>query len=166
MTTRRDLIKIASALGVAGALPSSAERVAAMQLLDRDVSANVLLDPGGFAGEADGSFGGALSDDWLCAINPVRHAHYAQAHENLKRAVTILDTKEGYRAYGDYEGDIFNFIMASYYGGLRHGAAYENLRRSVIGELTQCRDCWGVGATKDRDVCASCGGTGTVALRA
>jgi RecJ-like exonuclease len=78
----------------------------------------------------------------------------------------MLDTPEGRRVFGDYEAAFFNFVMASYTAGIRHGAAYENLRRSVVGELIQCDACWGVGATEDRDVCAACGGTGTVALRA
>jgi len=64
--------------------------------------------------------------------------------------------------------------MASYDAGIRHGAAYENLRRSVIGDLVQCRDCWGTGTVTwgmdipadEHEVCASCGGSGTVALRA
>ncbi len=64
------------------------------------------------------------------------------------------------------EAAFFNFVMGAYSAGIRHGAAYEGLRRTVIGEVVQCKDCWGVGATKHRDVCASCGGTGTVALKA
>lgn len=164
--TRRDVLKIASALGLAGVVPSPTERIAAMRLLDQEVSANTLLDPGGFASEVDGHLGGALEDDWLCAINPVQHAAYTQARANLQRAVTVTNTPEGFRTYGDYEGEIFNYIMATYDAGLRHGAAYEHLRRSVIGEFTACRKCWSVGVTKNGHVCSSCGGTGTVALRA
>jgi hypothetical protein len=47
--------QLTSALGLAGTVPSSAERVAAMQLLDREVSSNDLLDPAGFAREVDGT---------------------------------------------------------------------------------------------------------------
>jgi hypothetical protein len=49
MTTRRDLIKLASALGLAGATPTMADRIAAMTQLNQRASANVLLDPGAFA---------------------------------------------------------------------------------------------------------------------
>jgi DnaJ-class molecular chaperone len=53
-----------------------------------------------------------------------------------------------------------------YQAGVRHGAAYEHLRRSVIGDLVQCRACIGLGATKQEDTCTSCGGTGVVTLKA
>lgn len=164
--TRRDVIQIASALGLAGALPPSAERVAAVHLLDRETSSKTILDPVAFAREADGTLAGALDDEWLLAINPAEHAAYAQAREALYHEMGTLGTQTAFRTYGDFEAAIFNFIMGAYSAGLRHGAAYENMRRSVVGELAQCRDCWGVGATTHRDVCASCGGTGTVALRA
>ncbi len=62
--------------------------------------------------------------------------------------MAVLDTREGYRAYGDWEAAVFDFIMGAYEAGIRHG------------------ECWGVGATEHRDVCASCGGTGTVAMKA
>ncbi len=166
MTTRRDMIKLASALGIADALPSTAERVAAVQLLDQEVSANTLLDPGGFATRVDGILGGQMDDEWLRAINPVEHAAYVQARNRLQEAVTVTDTEEGRRYYGDYEAAFFDFVMGACSAGIRHGAAYENLRRSVIGEVVQCKNCWGVGATKHRGLCGSCGGTGTVALKA
>ncbi len=164
--TRRDVLKIASALGLAGALPSTAERVAAIHLLDQEVSPKQVLDPATFASEVDGILGGKLDDEWLMAINPTQHAAYARAVEDVRREVAILDTKEAYRLYGDWEAAVFNYIMGSYSAGIRHGAAYENLRRAVVGEVVHCRDCWGVGATKHRDVCAACGGSGTVTLRA
>lgn len=164
--TRRDVIRLASVLGIAGAAPLSAERIAAMQLLDQPVtSRSVVQDPGAFAERLDGILSGALEDDWLCAINPESHAHYAQARAALQRAVTVTHTREGFQTYGDYEEAFFNLAMDAYYAGLRHGSAYENLRRSVIGEVTECRACWGAGAT-DNGTCRSCGGTGTVALRA
>ncbi len=155
-TTRRDVIKLASALGLAGAVPPTAERVAAIHL----------LDPAAFAARVDGILGGQMDDEWLRAINPVEHAAYVQARNRLQEAVTVTDTEEGRRYYGDYEAAFFDFVMGACSAGIRHGAAYENLRRSVIGEVVQCKNCWGVGATKHRGLCGSCGGTGTVALKA
>ncbi len=165
-TTRRDVIKLASALGLAGALPPTAERVAAIQLLEQEVSPTTVLDPAAFAAEADGILGGRLEGDWLGAINPTQHAAYARAIRDVRHEVAVLDTREGYRAYGDWEAAVFNYIMGAYSAGIRHGAAYENLRRSVVGEVTACRICWSVGITEGGDVCATCGGTGTVALKA
>ncbi len=164
--TRRDVLKIASALGLAGALPSTAERVAAVQLLDQEVSPKQVLDPATFASDVDGLLGGRLDADWLGAISPTEHAIYAQAREALAAMVTKHNDAGELRAFWQYEESFFNLAMEGYYAGLRHGAAYENLRRAVVGEVVHCRDCWGVGATKHRDVCAACGGSGTVTLRA
>ncbi len=164
-TTRRDIIKLASALGLAGALPPTAERVAAVQLLNQEVSAKTLLDPAAFADEVDGILGGRLDEEWLMAINPTLHAAYARAIRDVRHEVAVLDTKEALRVYGDWEAAVFDYIMGSYEAGIRHGAAYEHLRRTVIGEVVQCKDCWGVGATEHRDVCGSCAGTGTVTFR-
>ncbi len=163
--TRREVLKLASALGLAGTAPSSAERVAAVQLLDRDVSPTTVLDSARFADKVDGILGMHLDDARLEVIIPEEHAAFVRARDRLQEAVTVTNTEERRRYYGDYEAAFFNFVMGAYNAGIRHGAAYENLRQSVIGELAQCPDCWGVGATRQRDVCASCGGTGTVALR-
>src|SRR5687767_5116832 len=83
MTTRRDLIKLASALGLAGATPTMADRIAAMTQLNQRASANVLLDPGAFAVDA----GQMLSEtpewgeDWLGALHPNVGADYMQARK-------------------------------------------------------------------------------------
>lgn len=151
--TRHDVLKIA-------------ECMAAMQLLEQDVSTRPLLDPATFASEVDGLLGGALEDEWLSSINAKEHAAYVQAVEVVRREVTALSGPESMRILGDWECAVFDFIMGAYSAGVRHGAAYENLRRSVVGETTTCRACRSVGITKDGNTCASCGGTGTVALRA
>ncbi|MBA3274442.1 MAG: hypothetical protein H0T72_01515 [Chloroflexia bacterium] len=59
---------------------------------------------------------------------------------------------------------MMNIFYAAYEAGLRHGAAYEHLRRAVVGEVIQCRKCVGLGASKAGVLCRHCGGTGTVAL--
>ena len=163
--TRRDVLKLASALGLAGALPPTAERVAAVQLLDREVSTHPLLDPAAFASEVDGLLGGSFDDDWLMTINPTEYVAYNRARDVVRREVTTLDGEDSMRILGDWEAAVFNYIMGAYSAGVRHGAAYEGLRRSVVGEVTTCGVCQGVGA-KDEGTCRSCAGTGTVALRA
>jgi hypothetical protein len=84
---------------------------------------------------------------FLDAEPAIRNAPYPHPFHTLDDAVTGL-------------------VMAAYDAGLRHGAAYEHLRRSVIGDLVQCRTCWGVGMTKDEATCTNCGGTGVVAMKA
>jgi hypothetical protein len=44
------------------------------------------------------------------------------------------------------------------------GAAFENLRRTVVGERTGCRTCWSAGITNDGATCVECGGSGVVAM--
>jgi len=83
--TRRDVIKLASALGLAGALPPTADRMAAIKVLEREVSPELVLDPAKFADEVDGILGGRLDDDWLLAISPTHHAAYVQAHSSTPR---------------------------------------------------------------------------------
>jgi hypothetical protein len=87
MTTRRDLIKLASALGLAGTMPPTAERIAALSLLDQTASARVALDPGKFADQMYGVLpGNGTADfdhDWYGAIAPEAHAAYRQAEQRL-----------------------------------------------------------------------------------
>jgi hypothetical protein len=168
MTTRRDLIKLASALGLAGTVPPTADRIAAMQVLDQTASARVALDPGKFADQMYGVLpGNGVEDfdhDWYGSIAPEAYADYAQARERIEQFFTKLWIRST-DLIGDYDAAFFNFVMAVHQAGVRHGSAYEHLRRTVIGDLVQCRTCHGVGATKHEDVCYACGGTGTVALK-
>jgi hypothetical protein len=166
--TRRDLLKLASALGLAGTVPPTAERLAALSVLDQAASARAVLDPRQFADQLYGVLpGSATSDfdhDWYGAIAPVEHAAYRQAQQRIEAFFDNL----GLRAFdrpGDYDATFCTFVQAMYQAGLRHGAAYEHLRRSVIGDLVQCRTCNGVGVPKEENTCISCGGIGTVAMK-
>jgi hypothetical protein len=168
MTTRRDLLRLASALGLAGATPTMAERIAAMTQLNQRASANILIDPGAFAVDA----GQMLSEtpewgeDWIGALHPECGAKYMQARKAfLDAEPAIRDAPVGH-PFNTLDDAVTALVMVAYDAGVRHGAAYEHLRRMVIGDLVQCRACWGVGATEHEDVCPSCGGTGTVAMKA
>jgi hypothetical protein len=168
MTTRRNLIKIATGLGLAGAVPTSAERIAAAQLLGGDVSQRVMLDPGKFAREINLEMGNAqeaIMNDWMGVICPEEQAEYSQAHRQLERVASAAGI-DLYRTIGDYDAAAVSLYLAMYDAGLRHGAAYENLRRSMVGELVACTACWSTGVTRDDTTCKTCGGTGTVAMTA
>lgn len=174
MTTRRDIIKLASALGFAGAVPTAAERIAAAQILDQETSSRAMLDPHQFAREIGLEMGNAnevFSNDWYGVVCPEMHAKYAQARVVVDQ-VLADNGINAYHEIGDYDGATFDFAMAMYDAGVRHGSAYEHLRRSVVGETVQCTECWGTGLQKDADhkrlqgtVCPTCGGTGTVAMK-
>lgn len=163
--SRRDILKLAAGLGLAGTVPTSAERVAAMQALDTVVSANPLLDPGTFASDVDGLIGGR-NDEWWSVISPEYYAAYRRAEEAFEAMLPWLkDNEPVYRAYNEYTTAMLSFSLDAHESGIRHGAVFESLRRSVVGETTGCRTCWSFGLTKTGETCPTCGGTGTVALR-
>ena len=41
------------------------------------------------------------------------------------------------------------WVNAAYVAGVRHGAAYEALRRELVGPVGQCPKCWGYGHLQD-----------------
>ncbi len=160
--SRRDILKLATGLGLAAAVPTSAERIAAMKALNVPVSETVLLDPGSFAQELYGTL--ANEHDWFEGMDPEQHAKYVKAEHAFVTAIPWLkDHRPTKLLYNDYSNETFMFIMSAYYAGLRHGAAFENLRRSVVGDTALCHGCWGLGITNAGETC-SCGGTGTVAI--
>ncbi len=160
--TRRDILKLAAGLGLTAAVPTSAERVAAMKALNVPASDVALLDPGSFAQELDATL--SNEHDWFEGLDPTQHAKYVQAEHAFISAIPWLkDHRPTKLLYNEYSNETFNFIMSAYSSGLRHGAAFENLRRSVVGETAQCHVCWGLGINLAGETC-SCGGTGIVAL--
>lgn len=163
MTNRRDLLKIAAGLGLTGTIPTIADRVAAMKLLDQPVSPHPVLDPATFAWETDGAGSEHLGNDWGCAINAEIYAEWIQNRAAFIAAVPALASRPFNHPFTKYEETTFDLSVRAYTVGIRHGAAYENLRRTVIGDLSQCRTCWGVGITEISQPCRSCGGTGVVA---
>ena len=155
---------LASGPGRSESEPTMAERAAAARQLNQPVSANPLLDPGAFAADASNRL--SSRDDWWAVINPEQHAAYRQAQEAFERLVPWLpDTPPLWDAYNAFISEMFDFVMVSYEAGVRHGAAYEHLRRAVVGDLRQCPACRGVGMSADEDRCPDCKGTGIVALQ-
>lgn len=163
MTNRRDLLKIAAGLGLTGVVPTMAERIAAIQMLDQPVSDHPALDPVLFTREAYGAAAENLGNDWDSALDPEAHAAYVQARKAVLRAEPQIKAAGFHHPWSKFEDASMNLMMAGYHSGLRHGAAFENLRRTVIGDLSQCRTCWGVGITEIGQACRSCGGNGVVA---
>lgn len=172
--TRRDILKLAAGLGLTGAIPTSAERIAAAEVLNQRISENPALDPAGFADEAQVLIGyhsgDELSNDWLGSIVPEERAGYERAQEAFLELEPHLRTEIGTpitddprrAAFWNLADAMFLFAIRSYDAGVRHGAAYENLRRSVIGETKHCLRCQGGGVTRDGATCPACGGVGVV----
>ncbi len=165
MTNRQDVFKVTAGLGLAGVVPTSAERIAAAEILDQRISDNPILDPGSFPDEIDGRLSGAFEDDWMGSICPQESALERQALAVFERDYPAIVNSPSPNSFWRYQEEVFAYAIAMYRAGLRHGAAYEHLRSSVVGELKQCRDCWGAGMTRKGDICGTCSGNGTVAHR-
>ena len=146
-TNRDDLTKITEAL----------------QLLDQRISDNDMMDPGLFAGDI---YSHILThhDEWLDAICPDEAAAARKALAAFKREYPAI-ANDGRNSFWGHQETMLAYALSLYDAGLRHGASYEHLRRSVVGDVGRCRECWGAGITKDGNTCTSCGGTGTIALK-
>lgn len=159
--TRRDIFKIAVGLGLTSATPTIAERVDAAQLLDRTIHESPVVDPATFAGEVNGLLMDSLADDWLPAINAEAYGRYVQARNALYDAYPASET--GITPVSTFEETVFAMIDEFYLAGIRHGAAFEHLRREAVGNVSTCKRCWGVGIRKTGATCNECRGTGMVA---
>ena len=95
---------------------------------------------------------------------PAQHAAYRQAQHGFESLVPWHANQPLWHAYNAFLTEMFNFMMVSYETGVRHGAAYEQLRQSVVGDLRQCPTCRAVGVSPAGETCPECQGTGTVAL--
>jgi hypothetical protein len=168
MTTRRDLLKVASALGITGTVATAHDRAFAFDLLSKGTSERIALDPGRFAademyGHLPGTSDTQFHFDWYGSIVPEQYGEYIRATQQLEAYFAGAGI-DAFRVFNDYQAAHFNYSEAIYQCGLRHGAAFENLRRAVIGDVVTCQACRSLGATKDGNTCRVCGGTGTVAM--
>lgn len=174
MTTRRELLKLASALGMAGTIPTLEDRSSAALALETGKDGPRMTHPATFAYDTFldlSSSGDQFSTDLWGVICPEENAEYSMAREKLEASLQKAGI-DSLRDVGDYDGAATSLFIAMYDAGLRHGAAYENLRRSIVGELITCEACWGTGMAKGEDyrrvpgtTCAVCGGAGTVAMK-
>jgi hypothetical protein len=139
------------------------ERIAAAAELGPVIHDNPLLDPSFFAKALDGQLLDSFGDEWLRAACPEERAAERQA----LRALWELDPRfrDPDSPFARYQEAMFELALALYTAGLRHGAAFENLRRTVVGEVTLCRACQGVGVDRTGETCLGCEGAGTVARR-
>lgn len=157
---RSDILKLAAGLGLTGAAPTSAERIAAAEVLNQRVSSSETLDPGTFAETTYSSLAGDLDNEWAGCICPEEHAAERRALREFHLVHPEFD--HDISAFSEYQESVYALAIALYSAGLRHGAAYEGLRRSVVGERMTCDTCWGAGITRAGHDCPTCRGTGLV----
>jgi hypothetical protein len=75
--TRRDIVKLGAALGLGPIMPTGAERVAAMQVLNQPLSDDPRHEPGTFAVRADDLIGN-VTDHWWKNIARTRRRSTAR----------------------------------------------------------------------------------------
>lgn len=165
MISPRELHSIANGLGMTRVNPTNAQRREAIASLERIEAADDIVDPGVFAKEVHYT----LSNDeevngWTWAVIAKEQADFAQAREALFVAEPHLRTVPFAHLITRFDDAAMNVFYAVYEAGLRHGAAFEHLRRAVVGEVVQCQACVGLGFSRTGDACQRCGGTATVAL--
>jgi len=157
--SRRDLIKYATAGAFLASLPA-ADAAAAMRALEVPHSPVRTLDPGTFAQDTHGCMGDT-DDLWNSCIVPVEWATYKQAKLQLETAVPALTDRRHWTPVNNLDDAVVAMMSAAHAAGLRQGASFEHLRRSLVVDHSHCRTCWGVGVDAGA-VCGVCGGSGVV----
>lgn len=162
---RRDILKLAAGLGLAGTVPTMAERLAAAEILDQHSTGGVMENPAMFADEAgmtvSGHLDGWFDSAWWAHVCPEDSAAERKALKAFEREWPGVATGRR-NTFWHYQEAVFSLAIAMYTAGLRHGATYENLRRTVVGDVRQCRPCWGTGIDDHGQDCPACGGAGLV----
>ena len=183
MMTRRDALMYAATVAASRGIlpgPSAVEAAAifdspAERVHPETASLGVdhpagLYDPTTFAHVLDtrSPWGDALSGH----LAPELEAEYVQARAAVLRQVPIL---EGLSAWHDMDEASFGWSCRAYMEGVAAGAAYENLRRALVGPVRGCARCWGVGSLGEGgrrtnlggvEPCPDCKGAGTVPVPA
>lgn len=133
--SRRDVLRLGAALGFGASMPTSAERIHAMSVLNQPIAEGVLNDPGSFAIDTDRRIGSA-NFEWWEAMAPAEHQERTNAEETLQRLIPALNDKHGapdvWVAWGNLEAAVESEVLEAYEAGLRQGAHYEHLRMSAM----------------------------------
>jgi hypothetical protein len=133
--SRRDVVKLGTAIGLGTVAPTRTDFVAARTILEQPTGATPGSDPAAFAIAVDAGLATSrdLSDEWWPAITPGTLALVREAQEDLERLVPEV-MRSGWSAYAELDAGLGAMVLDAYSAGLRHGAAYEHLRRSMFGE--------------------------------
>src|SRR4051812_35941429 len=140
MIARRDLLKVAAAVGASRALVPDVSRADAARLLAEPAAtvrsqwrdAEDLFDPVNFAENAQGSLGNDF-DQLLAASAPEQWARYHRARHAMAREVPALHEARNGHPWHETDEAALALWHEAFAAGLRAGAAYENLRLALIG---------------------------------
>ena len=175
--TRRDAIKMAADDNVNTPTITRADAArllagpAADDLPETPTDHRPFDDPARFAQDADGM----LKEHWdelFSYVAPAERAAYQRHRAAMVRWLPILGDIPGITPFSEMDEAVYDWADESYLCGLRNGAAFEQLRRALVGPMRMCPRCSGVGgldANGDRvsdngpQVCPDCQGNGTVA---
>jgi hypothetical protein len=174
--TRRDAIKMATALEPEPDLPTNPPitRADAARLLaglipddlpETPGTTRPFDDPGRFAVDAEGM----LKQHWdelFSYVAPAERAAYQRHRAAVVRWLPILGDITGISPFSEMDEAVYDWAEEAYLRGLRDGAAFEHLRRALVGPMRTCPRCSGVGSLEvkgDSRVCPDCAGNGTMA---
>lgn len=181
-TTRRSVLKMTAALATMTGAGSLNERLAAATEFAGDTTAETAAfpndyraNPALFADEAESQifsmessvdvrkgFGENLAPDAFAELERAK----ALFHKMHPGATPLHGPSE----WSDVEESALGFAWACFDAGIKRGAVYENLRRTMLGTAQRCMQCNGVGYTHasivtpgaDLVVCEHCKGSGVV----
>ncbi len=182
MLTRRTVLHLAAAAAAARAPLSTITPAEAAHLLAEPATpvpkpdflgwgeSPDFADPVSFALDTERS----IAEELIDLQAPEELATYVQARAAVLRDLPILAALPCDHSWHKVDEAAFAWAGAAYMKGVAAGAAYENLRRALVGPTRPCPTCFGVGRV-DEDgkramtgggaTCAPCAGIGTVAVR-
>ncbi len=126
-----------------------------------------VADPVAFAMDVEGS----IAEELVNLQVPEALARYVQARAEMVRALPLLADLPCQHPWHLLDQEAFAWASASYLQGVAAGAAYEHLRRTVVGSTRSCPQCWGMGRLDEDgkragmgtgETCGTCAGAGVV----
>jgi hypothetical protein len=152
--TRRQAMKLASAIAAGKiALPAATE-------------AAPIFQPARYAHQLSGYVAYEMDEHLdhgaLTFMAPVEEAEFNSAERAVFEAVPSLKSAPFDHPIRKLQEVAIVWANQIYVVGVQHGAAYESLRRELIGPVGECPQCWGYGLIATDGGWATGGQSGTL----
>ncbi|MDP9357780.1 MAG: twin-arginine translocation signal domain-containing protein [Chloroflexota bacterium] len=179
MLTRRDALKFAALAAATSAPLVTITPAEAARLLDEPMGPGPapvsrspwdidVYDPVRFAEVMDG----VDMPEVAGHVTPAELAAYKQLRGALLRELPILDGMPANHPWHLMDEAALGMATQAWMAGVRAGAAYENLRRALVGPTRSCSACWVIGSVDPNgkrsdaggpEPCSMCQGNGVIA---
>ncbi len=181
MLTRRTVLQFAATAAATRSLAPNVTAAEATRLLAEPaapVAVPELLgwgerpdftDPVSFAVDTERS----IAEELIDYQAPEEVAAYLQARAAMVQALPLLADLPSHHPWHLLDEVAFAWAGRCYMKGVAAGAAYEQLRRTLVGPTRSCPTCFGHGKLDEDgrrstagngETCARCAGVGTVAV--